>query len=125
MDNIVSNYIGVFKKYAQFSGRAGRREYWMFVATNVLLSLVLGIVDGITGIPVLGLLFMLVALLPSIAVTIRRLHDTNRTGWWMLVACVPIVGAIVLLVLMALPSTRGSNAYGETPREDAPSMATA
>lgn len=125
MNQILSNYTNVFKNCTNFAGRADRKEYWMFVAVNILASLVLGIVDGITGIPVLGLLYMLVALLPSIAVTIRRLHDTDRSGWWMLVALIPFVGALLLLVLMILDGTNGENRFGSGSDPSSNGLATA
>ena len=113
MGNVINNYISVFKNYSNFSGRAGRREYWMFFAANFCACMILSLIDAAIGIPVLGLLYILAALVPGIAVSIRRLHDGDRSGWWMLVGCVPFLGAIGLLVLMALPGTPSSNRFGE------------
>jgi uncharacterized membrane protein YhaH (DUF805 family) len=108
----MDNFISVLKKWNNFSDRAGRREYWMFVLFYLVISIVLSVIDSITGVPVLGFLFSLALLVPGIAVTIRRLHDTDRSGWWILVALVPFVGFIVLLVLMVLPGSPESNQFG-------------
>lgn len=115
-------YLGVFRKYARFSGRARRREYWTFFLFNLLIAIALGALDavigtgGASGIGLLGGLYALAALVPGIAVAVRRLHDTHRSGWWLLIAFVPIVGAIVLLVFLATAGDAGSNAYGEDPK---------
>jgi uncharacterized membrane protein YhaH (DUF805 family) len=113
-------YLGVLKKYVVFEGRARRKEYWMFFLFNIIISVVLAIIDGIIGTAgILGGLYALAVLLPGIAVTVRRLHDTGRTGWWVLVALIPLIGAIVLLVFMCLDSQPGSNNYGANPKEGA------
>jgi uncharacterized membrane protein YhaH (DUF805 family) len=113
----MSWYLAVLKKYAQFSGRARRTEYWMFVLFNLIISMVLAFVEGLLGSPgVIGLLYGLAVLLPSIAVSVRRLHDTDRSGWWLLVALVPLIGVIVLIVFAAQDSKPGDNAYGPNPK---------
>ncbi|MFG3661213.1 DUF805 domain-containing protein [Streptomyces sp. NPDC047706] len=110
-------FIEVVKKYAVFSGRARRKEYWMYVLVYVILAVVLAIVDfAVFGSQVLGLILALGLLLPSLGVTVRRLHDTGRTGWWILIALVPLVGSIVLLVFMCLEGETGGNKYGENPK---------
>jgi uncharacterized membrane protein YhaH (DUF805 family) len=110
-------YIEVLKKYAVFSGRARRMEYWMFVLFNFIIAIVIGIVEGILGSPaILSMIYSLAVLIPSIAVSMRRLHDIGRTGWWLLIAFVPLIGAVVLLVFMVLDSQPGSNAYGPNPK---------
>jgi uncharacterized membrane protein YhaH (DUF805 family) len=105
-------YVAVLKKYAVFEGRAARTEYWMFVLFNLIVSVVLSIVDRMIGIHALGVLYSLAVLLPSIGVGIRRLHDTDRSGWWLLIALVPFVGWIVLLYFVVQDSTPGDNQYG-------------
>jgi uncharacterized membrane protein YhaH (DUF805 family) len=111
------------KKYADFSGRARRKEYWMFTLLMIVAYVVAMVVDGVVGIGGVGpyglvtLLVLLAFLLPSLAVTVRRLHDTNRSGWWFLIVFVPIVGGIVLLVFIVLEGTRGPNEYGPDPKE--------
>ena len=119
-------YLEVLKKYSVFSGRARRKEYWIFLLFNIAISIVLAIIDGATGtfseemgLGLLGGVYALAVLLPSIAVSVRRLHDTDRSGWWLLIAVIPILGAIVLLVFMALDSNPGENQYGANPKETA------
>lgn len=103
-------------KFADFSGRARRKEYWMFVLGVVIVSVVLQIIDGIVGTaPYLAGLFSLAALVPSIAVGVRRLHDQDKSGWFMLLGLIPLVG-IVLLVFMCLEGTSGPNQYGPDPK---------
>lgn len=116
-------YMQVLKKYAVFSGRARRKEYWMFALFNLLISIGLMIVDGVTGsfsaatgYGLLSGLYALAVLIPNIAVSVRRLHDTGRSGWWLLLILVPLIGVIVLLVFMVLDSKEGANEYGENPK---------
>ena len=99
-------YLEVLKKYAVFSGRSRRSEFWYFVLFNAIIGIVLSIIDraiGTTsaGSGLLNGLYSLAVLIPSIGVSIRRLHDTNRSGWWQLIVLVPLVGFIVLLVFLA------------------------
>ena len=157
------------KRYAEFSGRSRRMEFWMWILFTFIVGLVLGLIDGILGfrlgpsssssfssagtagfsmfssIGILGSLWSLATLVPNIAVAIRRLHDTNRTGWWLLLPVIPyviglvimlsaaasqnlgmigiggifsligLVGAIVLLVFYCLPGTPGPNRFGPDP----------
>ena len=119
-------YLEVLRKYAVFSGRARRMEYWMFFLFNLIISFLLGVVDGVlgtfspeSGVGLLGGLYSLAILIPSIAVTIRRLHDSGRTGWWFLLIFIPLIGALVLLVFMVLDSEQGTNDYGPNPKEQA------
>jgi uncharacterized membrane protein YhaH (DUF805 family) len=99
-----------FSKYADFNGRARRSEYWWFVLFIILVSLALAMVSDIVS----GL-FSLGVLLPSIAAAARRLHDTNRSGWWQLIALIPIIGGIVLIVFLAQEGAIEANQYGEMP----------
>ena len=110
-------YLNVLKNYVGFGGRARRTEYWMFVLFNFIVSIILGILDGVLGTaPLLGGVYALAVLLPSIAVSIRRLHDTDRSGWWMLIGQIPLIGAIVLLVFFCLEGTRDNNRFGSDPK---------
>jgi uncharacterized membrane protein YhaH (DUF805 family) len=110
-------YLIALKKYAEFDGRARRKEYWMFALFNLLITLAIAVIEAIIGTPgFLGLIYALAVLLPAIAVSVRRLHDTDRSGWWLLIALVPIVGAIVLLVFMVQDSKPGTNLYGIYPK---------
>lgn len=119
-------YIEVLKKYAVFSGRARRQEYWMFVLFNVIIALVLGIIDQIAAIASLGsngvlsALYGLAVLLPSLAVGVRRLHDTGRSGWWMCIGLIPIIGALVLLIFAIQDSQPTDNQYGLNPKGEIP-----
>ena len=113
-------YLAVLRKYAEFGGRARRKEFWMFVLFNLIVSIGLGIVGAIIHLlAFLSPLYALAVLLPGIAVGVRRLHDTGRTGWWLLIGFVPVVGIIVLLVFAIQDSQPGSNEYGANPKEAA------
>ena len=110
-------YTGVLKKYADFSGRARRAEYWMFALINFVIGIVLAIVDGILGTGgMVGLIYSVGVFIPSLAVLARRLHDTNRSGWWMLIALIPILGWIAILIFLTQDSTPGDNKYGPNPK---------
>jgi uncharacterized membrane protein YhaH (DUF805 family) len=112
-------YLEVIKKYAVFEGRTRRREYWMFFLVNFIIELLLGMVEVMIG--TMGLLsgiYSLFIFIPSLAVTVRRLHDTNRSGWWILIGLVPLVGWIFLLIFMIQDSTPGKNFYGPNPKEE-------
>jgi uncharacterized membrane protein YhaH (DUF805 family) len=109
-------YIDVLKKYAVFSGRARRQEYWMFVLFSVIISIVLPIVDFALGAGILTLTYELAALIPSLAVTVRRLHDTARSGWWILIGLIPLVGWIILIAFLATEGKPEENAHGPNPK---------
>ena len=108
-------YLEVLRKYAVFSGRARRKEYWMFFLFNLIITFVLGFIEGIVGIApeidqsVLVTIYQLAVLIPSIAVGVRRMHDTDHSGWWLLV---PIVN----LVFAVSEGTRGDNRFGSDPK---------
>lgn len=116
-------FLEAVKKYAVFAGRARRKEFWFFVLFYLIIFFVLAFIDGMTGsLSVetgLGLfsgIFMLAMLIPSISVSVRRLHDTNRSGWWYLIGLIPLVGGIVLLVFFVTDGTSGQNDYGPDPK---------
>ena len=105
----------VLERYAKFDGRAGRGEFWWFVLANFLVVIVLAILIQISGIFwILYAGYALALLVPSIAVAIRRLHDTNKSGWWLLIGLIPF-GGIVLLVFYILEGTNGPNDHGAAP----------
>ncbi|MFD0590228.1 DUF805 domain-containing protein [Paenibacillus sp. GCM10027627] len=113
----MSWYLKVFKKYATFSGRARRKEYWMFALVNFLIVILLALlVQFNESLIVLYYIFLLVVALPGIAVVVRRLHDTNRSGWWFFISFVPF-GSIVILVFMCLKGETGPNRFGEDPTD--------
>ncbi|MDE2307798.1 MAG: DUF805 domain-containing protein [Xanthomonadaceae bacterium] len=102
--------------YADFDGRARRTEYWMFVLANTLIYIVMFVIGRIVGLPVIAGLYSLALLVPGIAVGVRRLHDTGRTGWWLLIALIPLIGTIWIIVLLALDGDQGDNPYGADPK---------
>jgi uncharacterized membrane protein YhaH (DUF805 family) len=123
------------RKYAQFSGRARRSEFWLFALLMFIVQVVANLLLSVAGgrgalaagqmpagpamiVALLVLVVMLGFLVPSIAVTFRRLHDTNRSAWWLLIALIPFVGALVLLVFYVLPGTPGPNRFGPDPKGD-------
>lgn len=106
-------YTDVFRKYAVFEGRARRQEYWMFMLINLVIACALTAVETGVGIrPALSGVYSLVVLLPAMAASVRRLHDTGRSGWWLLIALIPVAGAIVLFIYLADESQPDRNAYG-------------
>lgn len=109
----------VLSHYATFSGRSRRAEFWWFTLFSVVLSLVLRVVDGAIGSNVLGYLVSLALLLPTIAVTVRRLHDTGRSGLWWLIGLIPIVWGIILIVWCAKDSEPAPNLFGPSPKAGA------
>lgn len=123
----------VYRRFLDFGGRACRSEYWWFVLFNVLVAIVVGIVEVALGLGSgmmmagnggmsaafaggpLSIIWMLINIIPGIAVGIRRLHDTDRSGWWLLIGLVPLVGGIVLLVFFCSKGTTGPNRFGPDP----------
>jgi uncharacterized membrane protein YhaH (DUF805 family) len=106
----------VLSKYADFTGRARRSEFWWFYLAYVIASIVASIIDQAFGFPILSLLLALGLLVPTLAVGARRLHDTGKSGWWQLIGIVPIVGFIVLIVFYATEGHPGPNKYGPSPK---------
>ncbi|MEA3492424.1 MAG: DUF805 domain-containing protein [Campylobacterota bacterium] len=131
------------QRYAQFDGRASRSEFWYFALFSLIISIALGILDGVLGtaysyevvtntiatatvestemtvtqtIGYMQTLYSLLILIPSIAVSIRRLHDIGKSGWWLLIAIVPIIGLFILLFFYVKDSQSGDNEYGENPK---------
>lgn len=118
-------YLKCLKQYADFRGRARRKEFWMFCLFNFIISFVLGFLDGLfgwtnpeIGLGVLSGIYSLAVLVPSLAVTVRRLHDVGMSGWKLLYALIPIVGAIILIVSYCTAGDSGTNAWGEDPKKD-------
>jgi len=109
----------IFEHYADFEGRARRSEFWWFYLAYVIVLITLSIladVHTVFGIAYWGLAVLL--FLPGLTVSVRRLHDSGKSGWWFLIILVPLVGWIVFLVFMMLPSDDGSNRYGRSPDEE-------
>ena len=103
-----------FSKYATFEGRARRSELWWFVLFNFIVGLILSVISA----GLLGMVYNLAVLIPGLAVGARRLHDTGRSGWWMLIGLIPLIGLIVLIVFYATPGHKGANKYGADPIND-------
>jgi len=108
-------FFQALKQYADFKGRATRQEYWMYYLFSMIFSFVSGFVDGFIGLPILTLVLMLGLLIPSISIAARRLHDTGRSGWWQLIAFIPLFGIIVLFVFLVQDS-REDNRFGPNPK---------
>ena len=120
------------KKYADFKGRASRREYWYFYLLNLLIGFFCGIIINLIQVivllhqdsvpvllPLFGFVPFLIFLIPNIAVAVRRLHDTGRSGWNYFLLLIPLVGPIILLVFFASDGQPGTNQYGPNPKESA------
>jgi uncharacterized membrane protein YhaH (DUF805 family) len=114
----MSWYLAVLKNYAGFTGRARRTEYWMFALVNFIIYFVLEII-ALAAHPVIYIAYIygLAVLVPGLAVLSRRLHDSGKSFWWVLIGLIPFVGVIVLIVFACLPGTPGSNGYGSDPKE--------
>ena len=121
---MMNYYLHVLKNYAVFTGRARRKEFWMFTLINLLITmgasaldmaLNLNMVTGEFG--VVQLLYTLFILVPSLAVTVRRLHDVGKSGWFYFIILIPLGGAIWLFVLFCTDSDNGPNKYGENPKQ--------
>ncbi|MGP8269666.1 MAG: DUF805 domain-containing protein [Terracidiphilus sp.] len=116
-------YLMVWKKFAEFNGRSRRKEYWMFFLFNTLIEFALCILalllmkSGI-GLVLYGVcaLYMVACIIPAIGCSVRRLHDTDKSGWLFLLVVIPIIGPIVLLVLFMLAGNPGANQYGPDPK---------
>jgi len=117
-------YLQVLKKYAEFNGRARRKEYWMFALFNIIFLIAAMIIDNVAGTTIgelpYGLFYFIYALaviIPGLAVSVRRLHDVGKSGWFYLIILIPIVGAIWILILFFTDGVIGQNEYGTNPKE--------
>lgn len=115
----------VFENYANFSGRARRSEYWYFLLMNFIIAIIAMIIDNVTGIAFenigygpLYLVYALATLVPGLAVTVRRLHDVGKSGWFYFIVLIPIIGAFWLLYLLIKEGDQGTNQYGPDPKND-------
>ena len=112
-------YFDAWKRYAQFSGRASLKAFWVFFLVNGLISLVFVVLEIVfQSTWKIEALYSLLVFLPMLSLTVRRLHDTNRSAWWLLVVLVPAIGMLVLLMLLALPSEPDSD-FGHYPQNNA------
>jgi len=102
-------------KYFTIEGRAARSEYWWFYLFNIILLIVASVLDGMIGLPLFSLVVTLGLIAPGICVSIRRMHDKDKSGWWLLIGFVPIVGFLYILYLFVTPGTSGDNDFGPDP----------
>lgn len=112
-------YLDVLKKYAEFGGRARRKEFWMFFLFSMLIMGALSYIERMVrdSAGVISGIYSLAVILPSLSVSVRRLHDTGRSGWWLLIPILPLIGFIVLIVFFCQDSLPGANRYGPNPKE--------
>ena len=117
-------YLKVMRNYANFNGRARRKEYWMFFLFNMIFAIaaviadnIIGFTFGETGYGVFYILYALAVFIPGLAVTVRRLHDTGKSGWFYFIVLIPIIGWIWLLVLLCTDGNYGNNEYGSNPKD--------
>ncbi|WP_067520058.1 DUF805 domain-containing protein [Endozoicomonas ascidiicola] len=108
-------FISALKQYATFEGRARRKEYWMYFLFYIIFFFVVTIIDSVIGTAILSLIYSLGMVIPSISIAARRLHDTDRSGWWQLILFVPLIGTIVMLVFLVQDS-KADNEYGPNPK---------
>lgn len=109
-------YIDILKnKYAAFDGRASRKEYWMFTLFSFIAIFVLALLGSLIHFNFLYVIYELAILVPAIAVTARRLHDSGKSGWWMLLALIPFIGGLIVIIFLVLESQPGDNQYGPNP----------
>lgn len=115
---MVDSYKRFWKNYANFNGRSTRADYWWVCLANFLIGFVLGLISGIIPdlagvLSAVSSLYSLAILVPTLALIVRRLHDINKSGWWYLIACIPLVGAIIVLVWFCTASVNENNRFGE------------
>lgn len=116
-------YLEALKKYADFSGRSRRKEYWLFILFNIFFSIVAMLIDVLAGTRmenqyygIISILYNIAMVIPTLAVMVRRLHDINRSGWWFLINLIPVIGNIWFFVLMCFDGTLGQNRFGPDPK---------
>jgi len=111
----------VFERYADFNGRSRRAEFWYFYMVHMLIIIGMAMIGPRIniGFYIVGIaVYTVLTVIPTLAVTIRRLHDTEKSGWWYFISFIPIVGSIILIVFLATEGTYGTNLYGEDPKEE-------
>jgi uncharacterized membrane protein YhaH (DUF805 family) len=121
----VHHYLTVLKMYAVVNGRCRRKTFWLFLLFSTLFSLACSAVDELLGLKVfsdqglLSLVYSVAVLIPSVAVGVRRLHDLDRSGWWLLIMLIPLLGTLLLLIYFCLRGTVGPNRFGPDPLDEA------
>ena len=113
----MEHFTAAIQQFSNFEGRNTRTQYWMFVLFNMIFYIGCMIVDRVLGTQFIGVIYSLLLLLPGLAAAARRLHDTGKSAWWLLIGLIPLLGAIVLIVFMVQDSEAGDNAYGPNPKQ--------
>lgn len=118
----MNHYLNVWKKYAQFKGRANRKQFWCFALINSIVIFILTCTDMLLSlynpticIGLLSGLYLLAVMIPNLAVIVRRLHDINKSGWWYLISLLPYIGFLAMFILLLLKGDQNSNQYGMKP----------
>lgn len=109
-------YLKCLRQYADFNGRARRKEYWLFCLFNFIFAFIAGLLDVLIGNTIVTPLYTLFVLVPGISVTVRRLHDVGKSGWFYFISLIPIIGAIWLFVLLCSDSQEVDNVWGSNPK---------
>ena len=109
----MNEYLKMWKYGFSFAGRSTRRDYWVAVLFNIIFATIVGTLAGMLDFALLSVLYSLAIIIPGWTLAVRRLHDINKSGWFLLISLIPIIGSIVLLVFYCLPSVEEDNQYGE------------
>lgn len=110
-------YLKALKQYADFQGRARRKEFWMFTLFNMIALIVLCGIDSVIGSPIFAGIYCLAIIIPAVAVSVRRMHDIDKSGWMILIQLIPLIGGLWFLILSVTEGTQGANRFGEDPKE--------
>ena len=112
-------YLDVLKKYAVFSGRSSRKEYWMFILINMVIVMGISVIDSIAGTKgLIGTIYGFALIIPVIALTVRRLHDVGKAGYWYFISVIPLIGTVWLLMLLLKDSDEGTNKFGNNSKNN-------
>lgn len=117
MQEYVDRYMDVLKRFSEFEGRARREEYWMFALFNLMISFVIFLLAMASNSGFLIVLYGLFIIIPSLSLTVRRLHDIGKSGWMVLISLIPYIGSVILLVLTCIEGQQGNNEYGLDPKK--------
>lgn len=101
---VIAAYKAMFMNYANFKGRTNRRDFWLAYLANIIVSFVIGLVSVLISLPIVGFIYLIAILIPSLALEIRRLHDIGKSDWYILLALIPLIGMIVLIYFYCQPS---------------------
>lgn len=122
----MNHYLAVLRHYAVVNGRCRRKTFWLFLLFSTLISLACSAVDELLGLRIfreqglLAFIYSLAVLIPTITVGVRRLHDLDRSGWWLLLVLIPLLGSLLLLIYFCFRGTAGPNRFGADPLDESP-----